>query len=407
MLLSESAPILLSPRGRSRRVLYLSCGRGRSSGSWSLWTVPQQDRHVPELPRARTVVYPNPSTEERANVARLGLSKEHIKYQRGGVVIPDAAQVYVGIDVSAKQLDVAILPTEEARQYSNDPEGIASIVDKLLPLEPSGVVLEATGGFETLLAGELELAGLPVSLINPRQVRSFAQATGQLAKTDSIDAQVLAQFAEAIKPPVRPLPDEQTRELRALVDRRRQLLEMLTSERNRLRPASRRVCPLVEEHIQWLKQQIEDLDKDITGLIRSSPLWRAQEDLLRSVPGVGPVLSSILLTHLPELGSLNRGQVAALVGVAPMNRDSGAFRGKRSVSGGRTAIRSALYMAALTATRYNPVIKAFYQRLRAAGKPAKVALTACMRKLIIILNSLLKRRSPWGPPHMQTTALLV
>ena len=350
---------------------------------------------------------PNPSTEERANVARLGLSKEHIKYQRGGVVIPDAAQVYVGIDVSAKQLDVAILPTEEARQYSNDPEGIASIVDKLLPLEPSGVVLEATGGFETLLAGELELAGLPVSLINPRQVRSFAQATGQLAKTDSIDAQVLAQFAEAIKPPVRPLPDEQTRELRALVDRRRQLLEMLTSERNRLRPASRRVCPLVEEHIQWLKQQIEDLDKDITGLIRSSPLWRAQEDLLRSVPGVGPVLSSILLTHLPELGSLNRGQVAALVGVAPMNRDSGAFRGKRSVSGGRTAIRSALYMAALTATRYNPVIKPFYQRLRAAGKPAKVALTACMRKLIIILNSLLKRRSPWGPPHMQTTALLV
>ena len=206
-----------------------------------------------------------------------------------------------------------------------------------MPLEPSGVVLEATGGFETVLAGELELAGLPVSLVNPRQVRSFAQAKGQLAKTDAIDAMVLALFAEAIKPPVRPLPDEQARELRALVDRRRQLLEMLTSERNRLRPASRRVRPLVEEHIQWLKQQIEDLDKDITGLIRSSPLWRAQEDLLRSVPGVGPVLSSILLTHLPELGSLNRGQVAALVGVAPMNRDSGAFRGKRSVSGGRTA----------------------------------------------------------------------
>ena len=193
------------------------------------------------------------------------------------------------------------------------------------------------GNTPTILRGELELAGLPVSLVNPRQVRSFAQAKGQLAKTDAIDAMVLALFAEAIKPPVRPLPDEQTRELRALVDRRRQLLEMLTSERNRLRPASRRVRPLVEEHIQWLKQQIEDLDKDITGLIRSSPLWRAQEDLLRSVPGVGPVLSSILLTHLPELGSLNRGQVAALVGVAPMNRDSGAFRGKRSVSGGRTA----------------------------------------------------------------------
>ena len=287
--------------------------------------------------------------EERANVARLGL-KGAYKYPRGGVVIPDAAQVYVGIDVSSKQLDVAILLTEEARQYTNDAEGIASIVDQLVPLEPRGVVLEATGGYETLVASELELAGLPVSLVNPRQVRSFAQAKGQLAKTDAIDAQVLALFAEAIKPPVRPLPDERTRELRALVDRRLQLLEMLTSEHNRLRPASKRVRPLLQEHIRWLKQQIEDLDKDITGLIRSSPLWRAQEDLLRSVPGVGPVLSSILLTHLPELGSLNRGQVAALVGVAPMNRDSGRYRGKRSIWGGRTAIRSPLYMAALVAT---------------------------------------------------------
>ena len=344
--------------------------------------------------------------EERANVARLGL-KGAYKYPRRGVVIPDAAQVYVGIDVSSKQLDVAILPTEEARQYTNDAEGIASIVDQLVPLEPRGVVLEATGGYETLVASELELAGLPVSLVNPRQVRSFAQAKGQLAKTDAIDAQVLALFAEAIKPPVRPLPDERTRELRALVDRRLQLLEMLTSEHNRLRPASKRVRPLLQEHIRWLKQQIEDLDKDITGLIRSSPLWRAQEDLLRSVPGVGPVLSSILLTHLPELGSLNRGQVAALVGVAPMNRDSGRYRGKRSIWGGRTAIRSPLYMAALVATRHNPVIKAFYQRLRAAGKPAKVALTACMRKLLIILNTMIRRRRTWGPPHMQTIALLV
>ena len=198
--------------------------------------------------------------EERANVARLGL-KGAYKYPKGGVVIPDAAQVYVGIDVSSKQLDVAILPTEEARQYTNDAEGIASIVDQLVPLEPRGVVLEATGGYETLVASELELAGLPVSLVNPRQVRSFAQAKGQLAKTDAIDAQVLALFAEAIKPPVRPLPDERTRELRALVDRRLQLLEMLTSEHNRLRPASKRVRPLLQEHIRWLKQQIEDLDK--------------------------------------------------------------------------------------------------------------------------------------------------
>lgn len=319
----------------------------------------------------------------------------------------DRGEVYIGIDVSAEQLEVAIRPTGEGRQYSNDAEGIAVIVDHIVALEPSGVVLEATGGYETLLACELELAGLPVSLVNPRQVRSFARATGRLAKTDAIDAQVLAQFAEAVKPAVRPLPDEQTRELRALVDRRRQLLAMVTSERNRLRHATKRVRPLIQEHIRWLKQQIDDLDSDISKLIRSSPVWRAEEDLLRSVPGVGPVLSSTLLTHLPELGSLNRAQVAALVGVAPLNRDSGAFRGKRSVWGGRRAIRSALYMAALTATRYNPVIKAFYHRLRAAGKPAKVALTACMRKLLLILNCMLKRRTLWGPPQMQTTSSLV
>ena len=280
-------------------------------------------------------------------------------------------------------------------------------MDQLAPLEPCGVVLEATGGFEMLVAGELELAGLPVSLVNPRQVRSFARAIGRLAKTDAIDAQVLAQFAEVLKPPVRPLPDEETRELRALVDRRRQLLVMVTSERNRLRNASRRVRPLIQEHIRWLKQQADDLDNDISELIRSSPMWRAQEDLLRSVPGVGPVLSSTLLTHLPELGSLNRGQVAALVGVAPLNRDSGAFRGKRSIWGGRSAIRSALYMAALVATRHNPVIKAFYQHLCASGKAKKVALTACMRKLLTILNSMLKHRTQWGPPHMKTSSFPV
>ena len=304
-------------------------------------------------------------------------------------------------------MELAIRPTEQAGQYGNDPEGIATIIDLLVPLEPSGVVLEATGGFEMLVAGELEVAALPVSLVNPRQVRNFARATGRLAKTDAIDAQVLAHFAEAVKPPVRPLPDEQTRELRALVDRRRQLLQMLTSERNRLRHATKRLRPLIHQHIRWLKQQVQNLDNDIGKLIRSSPVWRAREDLLRSVPGVGPVLSSTLLTHLPELGSLNRGQVAALVGVAPLNRDSGTFRGKRSVWGGRTAVRSALYMAALVATRHNPVIKAFYHRLCAAGKPAKVALTACMRKLIIILNCLLQRRTPWGPPHMQPNPLLV
>ncbi len=309
--------------------------------------------------------------------------------------------------MSATHLSVGILPGGEVREYSNDADGIAAIVAEIETLEPCGVVLEATGGFETLLASELGVRGLPVSVVNPRQVRQFARATGRLAKTDAIDAQVLAQFAEAIKPEVRPLPDKETRELRALVDRRRQLLEMLTSERNRLRNPSKRVRSLIEEHIRWLKEQIGDLDKDVGALIRSSSVWRAQEDLLRSVPGVGPVLCSTLLTHLPELGRLNRGQVAALVGVAPLNRDSGAFRGKRSVWGGRRTIRSALYMAALAATRHNAVIKAFYHRLRAAGKPAKVALTACMRKLLIILNSMLKHCTQWGPPHMQSTPLLL
>ncbi|MCH8207350.1 MAG: IS110 family transposase [Chloroflexi bacterium] len=314
----------------------------------------------------------------------------------------ESSDLYVGIDVSSKHLDVAIRPTGEAGQYANNPEGIASIKDLILPLEPSGVVLEATGGFEMLLASELQLAGLPVSLVNPRQVRNFARATGRLDKTDALDAEVLAQFAEAVKPPVRPLPSEETQELRALVDRRRQLLEMLTSEGNRLRHASKRVRPLIQEHIRWLKQQVDDLDKDIADLIRSSPIWRAQEDLLRSVPGVGPVLSCTLLTHLPELGSLNRGQVAALVGVAPLNRDSGAYRGKRSVWGGRTTIRAALYMAALTASQHNPVIKAFYDRLHAAGKPAKVALTACMRKLLLILNSMVKNQARWNPEIHRT-----
>ena len=274
--------------------------------------------------------------------------------------------------MSSTRLDVSIRPGGEAGQYTNDLKGIASIMAQIVPLKPCGVVLEATGGFEMMVACELELAGLPVSLVNPRQVRSFARATGRLAKTDAIDAQVLAQFAEAVKPPVRRLPDADTRELRALVDRRRQLLEMVTSERNRLRNASKRVRPLIQKHIRWIKQQVEDLDKEIGELIRSSPIWRAQEDLLRSVPGVGRVLSSTLLTHLPELGSLNRGQVAALV-----------------------------------ATRHNPVIKAFYHRLRAAGKPAKVALTACMRKLLIILNSMLRHRTQWGPPDIQTSGLLV
>jgi len=302
---------------------------------------------------------------------------------------------------------MAVLPSGEVGQFTNDRQGIAQIVECLAALGPSGVVLEATGGLEIPVAAELQVAALPVSVVNPRQVRDFARAVGQLAKTDRIDAMVLARFGEAVKPPSRPLPDEKTRELRALVARRRQLVEMLTAERNRLRRASGHVRRQIHDHIQWLESRIKDLDSDLGELIRSSPLWRTQEQLLRSVPGVGPVLSSTLLVELPELGTLDRKQIASLVGVAPLNRDSGTFRGRRTVWGGRTRVRAALYMGTLVATRYNPIIKAFYQRLCAAGKAKKVALTACMRKLLTILNSVLKHRAHWGPPHMQTTALLV
>ena len=271
------------------------------------------------------------------------------------------------------------------------------MVRQLAGLRPVSIVMEATGSLELPLATELALVDLPVSIVNPRQVRDFAKATGRLAKTDAIDALVLAHFAQAVRPPARPLTDDQTRELRALSDRRRQLLEMLTAEGNRRRTAQDLVKPQIDEHIRWLRAGIDDIDRDLRDLIRSSPLWREREQLLRSVPGVGPVLSTDLLAHLPELGQMGRGQIAALVGVAPLNRDSGAYRGRRKIWGGRRDVRTTLYMAALVASRYNPVIRDFYQRLCKAGKPKKVALTACMRKLLVILNSLVKSGQPWQP----------
>ena len=246
-------------------------------------------------------------------------------------------------------------------------------------------------------------------VVNPRQVRDFAKALGKLAKpvlsgaegTDALDARVLAQFGEATKPQLRPLPDAQTQELHALVARRRQLVGMLTAEKNRLRTATPRVQPQLQEHVQWLQQRLEEVDQDLRGLIRSTPAWRAKEKVLRSVPGVGPVLTVTLVGQVPELGQLDRRQLSALVGVAPFNRDSGTLRGKRTVWGGRSSVRAALYMATLVATRFNPVIKAFYQRLLEAGKPKKVALTACMRKLLTILNSMVKHNCPWNPSLSQ------
>ena len=305
--------------------------------------------------------------------------------------------VFVGIDVSKERLDVAVRPTGEMWQVSHDSLGIGEVMERLETLMPQLVVLEATGGVEMTLAGELAASGLHVAVVNPRQVRNFARATGKLAKTDALDAQVLAHFAEAMRPASRPLPDSDTRELAALVARRRQLVEMITAEKNRFRTAARRIRPKVEEHIRWLEENLAELDRDLGDFIRSSPIWRDKDELLRSAPGVGPVLSMTLLSGLPELGTLNRGEIAALVGVASFNRDSGTMRGKRKVWGGRPQVRAALYMAALVATRFNPVLRDFYQRLCMAGKPKKVALTACMRKLLTILNHMVRQNRHWNP----------
>ena len=310
----------------------------------------------------------------------------------------DSESPYVGIDVSKDQLDIAVRPDGDTWSMPNDASGITEVVQRLAQLHPKLVVLEATGGLQMPLAAALATAGLPLAMVNPRQVRDFARATGRLAKTDRLDAQALAHFAEAVRPTPYPLPDVQTQELTALLTRRHQVVEMLTAEKNRRRATrSEAVRQRVQDHIRWLEQELADLDDDLERTLRESPLWREKDNLLRSVPGIGRVVSITLLADLPELGTLSRHQIAALVGVAPLNRDSGRFRGKRMVWGGRARVRAALYMAALTASRYNPIIKAFYHRLCSAGKARKVALTACMRKLLIILNSMVKHRQTWNP----------
>lgn len=301
---------------------------------------------------------------------------------------------FVGMDISQDTVDVAVHPGT-VFQIPNDDEGIAEAVKRVQPLQPTLIVLEATGGLEIPLAGALAAARLPVVVVNPRQVRDFARATGQLAKTDRLDAQILARFAEAIRPPVRPVPDEQTHALAALVARRRQLIDMLTAEKNRLRLAARPIRTRVQVHITWLETELDGINTDLTTAMRHSPVWREKEDVLRSVPGVGPVLTTTLCANLPELGTLTRKEVAALAGVAPFPRDSGTLKGRRAIWGGRAHVRAALYMAALVATRKNPVIRAFYQRLCQAGKAKKLALTACMRKLLTILNAMVKSGTPW------------
>jgi transposase len=315
-----------------------------------------------------------------------------------------AAAVCVGVDVAKAQLDLACRPSGETWSVANDEAGIHPLVDRLRSLTPTIIVLEATGGYEVAVVAALAAAGLPVVVVNPRQVRDFAKATGQLAKTDRLDAQVLALFAERVRPPTRPLPDEAAQALDALLTRRRQLVEMLTAERNRLLVARAAVRRDLQQHIRWLQRRLADVDGELHTAVKASPLWRVKDDLLQSVPGVGRVVSLTLLAELPELGRLSHKEIAALVGVAPLNRDSGTLRGKRLVYGGRAPVRAALYMAALVATKWNPVIRAFYERLRRAGKPAKVALTACMRKLLTILNAMARSGTPWQPARRLTTA---
>jgi len=313
------------------------------------------------------------------------------------------APVYVGIDVSAEQLAVYILPDEKSFMINTDPESLNNLAEKLGKIAPQIVILEATGGVERSAVSVLLRYHLPVVVINPRQVRDFARAKGLLAKNDSIDARVLADFAEAVKPDIRKLPDADQQNLNELLTRRQQMMNMRTSEINRSRRVATTTVKLsCKEHIAWLEKQISDLDEQLDKLIQSSPAWRVKDNLLRSVPGVGDNLSRTLLASLPELGKLNRRQIASLVGVAPFCHDSGKMIGKRSIWGGRAPVRKALYMAAVAAIRFNPHIRTFYQRLREAGKPPKVALVASMRKLLTIMNIMIKNNETWKYSHATT-----
>jgi transposase len=317
-----------------------------------------------------------------------------------------AAQVFAGVDVSKDRLDVCLRWSEpeqhndeEAFIVTYDDSGIDALVFRLLEERPELVILEATGGYERAIVGALASVGLAVVVVNPRQVRDFARATGRLAKTDRIDASILARFAEAVRPSPRPLPDREIRALQAIVARRRQLLGMLAAENNRLSSAAKPVAKRIAAHVRWLEKELSRTERDLEAAIESSPALGENEALLRSVPGVGPVLARTLLAGVPELGTLTHKRLAALVGVAPLNSDSGTLRGHRSVWGGRAEVRGALYIGPLVAARRNPVVKEFYERLVAAGKPKKVALVACMRKLLSILNAVLKHRTPWRFPH--------
>lgn len=303
----------------------------------------------------------------------------------------------VGIDVSKAKLDVAILPSGEELSIPNDEGGCRALAAKLKELNPSRIVLEATGGHENLVAGILSAEGLPVVVINARQIRDFAKATGKLAKTDRIDSKVIARFAEAIKPEPRPLKDDQAQALTAIITRRRQIVEMITAEKNRLAISHEKVKKDIRETIEWLQKRLKDIDKDLSKNVEANSVWKDKIDILQTCKGIGPGNSTMMICSLPELGTLNRREIAALVGVCPYNRDSGTMRGKRAIFGGRATVRAMLYMGTLAAIRYNPVITDFYERLIKAGKLRKVAIVACMRKLLTILNAMLKNMKGWEP----------
>ncbi len=304
---------------------------------------------------------------------------------------------YVGVDVSKERLDMVVYSTGEIRSFGNDDAGIAAATSWLRQVNPAITVMEATGGMEVSLYVALQEANLPVAVINPRQIRDFAKSMGILAKTDKVDAKVLARYAATIQPEVRPLPDEEARQLKSLVTRRRQLVEMIIAESNRVTTTrDKTMKQRIHAHIDWLKQELAAIDKGMSQMMKENPVWHAKDKLLRSVPGVGPVLSTTLIADLSELGSLNRKKIAALVGVAPLNRDSGKHRGERRIWGGRCSVRQPLYMATLSAARFNPNIRSFYEHLLTNGKEKKVALTACMHKLLMILNVMLKHNSYWS-----------
>jgi transposase len=308
-----------------------------------------------------------------------------------------STESFVGIDVSKDTLEIGIYPSLEAYSVQNSDQGLDDLVLRLKALGPRLIVCEATGGYETLAVSGLAAAELPILVVNARQVRDFAKAIGKLAKTDAIDAAVIARFAEAVRPELRSIKDQPSQELAALITRRRQIVEMITAERHRLTTTSRRSRRDIEAHVHWLHKRLEQIDDQIKRDIHDSPIWRTKDKILRSTTGVGPAMSAALIGYVPELGQLTGKQISCLIGVAPLNHDSGRFRGRRMIWGGRAHVRSVLYMSALSAIRYNPVIQDFYQRLRDKGKCFKVAIVACMRKLLVILNAMLRDQTTWIP----------